>query len=236
MLGARADDAAGDGGGAEPEGLGHRFRGGPGVATAQACEDLAAEARIRRPGRLELLVALPRELLLAPLSIPDALHRDRHLLVGEEDRAGLVPPADEPGLAARPAGLPAGELAALGLHHLAAGLEAQGDQRLDPRDHGGEIRECGGLSLSGHFAAFTLPWAVLRTTLGLTRLLSLAGSRFAPQTARQYGSRFAISTDYGTGPGWAGTNQRARGRRRGHTRSGSQREGPWAPPSVMQGA
>ena len=137
---ARPDEAAGDGGGAQPEGFGHRLRAGRVVPATQAGEDLTEKAGIRAPGRLELLVALQGN-LLAPHPITDPLDGHRQLLVGEEDRAGLAAPADAVGLPACPAVPCAGELGHLGLHHFGEGLEPQGDQSLDQRDHGLEVRE-----------------------------------------------------------------------------------------------
>jgi hypothetical protein len=142
LLRARPDEAAGHGRGAEPERFGHHLGTGRVVPAAQAGEDLAEEAGVGVPGRLELLVA-PQGELLAPRPIADPLDGHRYLLVGEEDRAGLAAPADTPRLAARPAVPDAGELRDLRLHHLGEGLKPKRDQCLDQWDHSVEIREVG---------------------------------------------------------------------------------------------
>lgn len=101
MPGARSDKAAGDARHTQPKGSGHRLRTGFVLPTGQAHQDLPEQARICRPRAVELFVR-GQEDLAVRRSVAYQRNRDGQFLIGQVDRASLLPPADHACLPARP--------------------------------------------------------------------------------------------------------------------------------------
>jgi len=207
----RPDEAAGDGGGTQAEGLGDRLRTGLVVPAAQAEEELPEQPGISGPGGLQLLVRGQGDLLV-PGQIPDPLVGDRELLIGQVDRSPLVPPAD---VARDPAGalaLRAGEPGHLSHQGLTGRSQAEGNECLDERDGRADLPD---LWVRCQFTAshvFHLAFALDADYSFHEAAPFCVRFRLWVTTASPYGSRFAFSTNYGT-PSRAGVDNVASARR-----------------------
>ena len=132
VAGAGPYEAAGDTGGTEPKRDRYRLRTGFVLPTGQAHQHLPKQAGIRRPRDLQPFVRGQRDLSVRD-PIAHARDRDGQLLIGEVDRARLLPPADHAGASIRPAVPGAGQGGHLGLQLLTNGMQPQRNQGLDQR-------------------------------------------------------------------------------------------------------
>ena len=93
MAGASPDEAAGDTGGTQPKCGRYRLRTGFVLPTGQATSTRPEQAGIRRPRDLQPFVRGQRDRSVRD-PIVDERDRDGPRLIGEIDRAWLLPPAD----------------------------------------------------------------------------------------------------------------------------------------------